>query len=121
MNRDMDLIREIALKTAELPFGHALTGLDGVDAATFSLHVIWMVEAGLVIALVQEFQSGEPPLVRVRRLTWDGCEFADAVRSDTLWRKAKEQVLKPTISFTFGLLKDWLASELREGFPSLRR
>lgn len=120
MKRDMDLVRRIALEIVDMPDGHSLTDVDGVDKATFAMHIIWMKEAGLVTANVTEFQSGEPPKVFVRRLTWEGCEFADAVRSDTLWSKAKTNVLKPTSSFTFGLLKDWLATEIREGFPTLR-
>lgn len=120
MNRDMDIVRRIALATTDLEYNRVLTGLDDIDEITFGVHVIWMSEAGLVQATIQEFQSGEPPKVRVRRLTWDGCEFADAVRSDTIWRKAKESVLNPATSFTFGLLKEWLAAEIRNGFPTLR-
>lgn len=121
MKRDMDIVRRIALAVADMPFGHVLTALeDDVDAATFGMHVIWMEEAGLIVANVQEYASGEPPKVRIRRLTWAGCEFADAVRSDTLWEKAKEQVIGPSLSFSFGLLKDWLAAEVRDGFPTLR-
>ena len=120
MQRDMDIVRRIALETAVLPFGNSLDALDGVDRATFGVHVQWMQEAGLVKAAVQEYQSGEPPSAFVLRLTWEGCEFADAVRSDTLWNKAKVSVLKPASSFTFGLLKDWIASEVPEGFPTLR-
>lgn len=121
MKRDMDLIRRIALEAAELPYDRSMTGIDGIDEATFGAHVIWMEEAGLIKAGIQEFQSGEPPSVRVRRLTWEGCEFADAVRSDTMWRKAKENVLKPATSFTFSLLREWLSTEIRDGFPALRR
>jgi len=56
----------------------------------------------------------------VERLTWAGCEFADAVRSDTLWAKAKKEVIKPGISFTFDILKEWLKAEITQGFPTLR-
>ena len=49
------------------------------------------------------------------------CEFLDAVRSDTLWAKAKAAVLIPTASFTFGLLKDWLAQQISNGLPTIGR
>lgn len=120
MKRDMDIVRRIALETTELPENMSLIGLEGVDQRTFGVHVIWMQEAGLLTAAVQEFTSGEPPVARVRRLTWDGCDFADAVRSDTLWNSAKENVLKPGISFTFDVLKDWLKAEIAQGLPTLR-
>ncbi len=120
MKRDMDIVRRIALETCDLEHNHVLSGLDGVDKAIFAIHGIWMQEAGLVVANVQEYRSGEPALVLIRRLTWEGCDFADAVRNDTLWNKAKEVVILPTASFTFGMLKDWLVEEVKQGFPTLR-
>lgn len=78
-----------------------------------------MKEAGLVDAVIQEYMGGDT-LAIVRRLTWDGCEFADAIRSDTLWKKAKDNVMKPSMSFTFDVLKDWLKSEITQGLPTLR-
>lgn len=120
MKRDMDLIRRIALETADLPYGHSLHALDGVSKEAFGQHVVWMQEAGLVKAAVQEYMSNDPPAARVLRLTWDGCEFADAVRSDTLWKKAKDTVIKPASSFTFGVIRDFLRQEILQGLPTLR-
>ncbi len=121
MKRDMDLIRRIALEVADMEHGYVLDGLeDGTSKADFAMHVIWMVEADLITANVQEYMSGEPAKVQVKRLTWAGCEFVDAIRDDTLWNKAKENVMKPTMSFTFGIVKDWLKAEITQGLPTLR-
>lgn len=121
MQRDMDLIRRIALATTSLESGEALEELDGVDPASFAMHVIWMEEAGLVRAITQEpLGADDEPYGVVLRLTWAGCEFADAVRSDTLWKKARDKVLMPSGSWTFGVLLDWLKAEIREGLPTLR-
>lgn len=120
MKRDMDLVRRIALEIADMEYGEELVGLDGTDEATFGVHVIWMKEAGLITARIQEYNSGEPPRAEVRRLTWAGCEFVDAIRDDTLWKKAKDNVMKPTMSFTFDVLKDWLKAEITQGLPTLR-
>lgn len=120
MKRDMDLIRRIALETADLPYNSTLDGLDDVAPDVFGMHVIWMEEAGLIRASISEYSSGEPPTCFVQRLTWVGCEFADAIRSDTLWAKAKTNVLKPGMSFTFDVLKDWLKTEIAQGLPTLR-
>lgn len=51
---------------------------------------------------------------------WAGCEFVDAIRDDTLWQKAKVNVLRPGMSFTFDVLKDWLKTEITQGFPAAR-
>lgn len=119
MKRDMDLIRRITLETERLPIGGQLDGLPDVDPRAFGRHAEWMVEANLIKAAVHTM-DGHPHAV-VLRLTWEGCEFAETVRSDTLWVKAKEHVIKPSASWTFGVLKEWLANEIRNGFPTLGR
>lgn len=122
MKRDMDLIRRIALEVEDMRYGYVLTDLEevGVDAATFAMHAIWMQEAGLIDANIQRYISGEPPDVRISRLTWSGCEFVDAIRDDNLWRKAQANVLKPGMSFTFDVLKEWLKTEITQGLPTIR-
>lgn len=121
MKRDMDLIRRIALALVELPHGELLQQLPDVPEDVFIRHVAWMEEAGLVRAKVAEGMGGsDTGYAFVFRLTWAGCEFADAVASDTLWAKAKTNVLKPGISFTFDVLKDWLKAEITQGLPTLR-
>lgn len=122
MKRDMDLIRRIALEVEKMEYGFALGDMkdEGVDEATFAMHVVWMKEAGLIAASVQEYASATPPKVRVQRLTWAGCEFVDAIRNDTIWKKAKASVLKPGMSFTFDVLKEWLKTEITQGLPTVR-
>lgn len=122
MPRDMDLIRRIALTASDLPYGKTLDDLDGVAAEDFAQHVMWMREAGLVLAHADDVYEydGDPPSAWVNRLTWEGCEFVDAIRSDTLWKKAKETVIKPGASFTFSVLRDWLKTEIAQGLPTIR-
>ena len=114
MKRDMDIVRTIALAVADSDTA-PLNGIDGIDEANFARHAQWMQEAGLVQAALLPQNSKQPAhTAMIWRLTWDGCEFADAVRNDTLWRKAKEMVLKPSASWTFGVLTDWLKGQLAE-------
>lgn len=118
MKRDMDLVRRILLAAAQQPHGEDLDGLPDVDDEDFALHVMWLEEAGLVKALISETTG--PTYAYVQRLTWSGCDFVDSIRDDTLWAKAKTKVMKPTMSFTFDVLKDWLKAEITQGFPTLR-
>ena len=122
MKRDIDLIRRIALEVADMPFGYVLPNMrdEGIDDATFGLHAIWMREAGLIMAVIQEYQSGDPPTVHIARLTWNGCEFVDSIRDETLWQKAKTNVLKPDMSFTFDVLREWIKTEIIQGHPAIR-
>ena len=120
MKRDMDLIRRIAIETEAMPARHSLTGIDGIDADTFATHAAWMKEAGLLSATITEYWSDDAPSVNVHRLTWAGCEFMDAARSDTIWRKVKDKALKPGMSFTFDVIKEALKAEITQGFPTAR-
>ena len=120
MKRDMDLVRRIVLEAAALPYAETLRRLDGVTDDEFVTHVAWLLEAGLVKGQAQEGSGSFAKFAIVQRLTWSGCEFADAVTSDTLWSKAKENVLKPGMSFTFDVLKEWLKTEITQGLPTLR-
>ena len=121
MKRDMDLLRRIAFEVEAMPLDHRLTGLAGVPPDEFFAHAEWLLEAGLAGGSVQRVPSGEPGPVQLARLTWAGCEFVDAVRDDTLWKKAKTTVLAPGASFTLDLVKEWLKAEISQGFPTLRR
>lgn len=120
MKRDMDLIRQIAMETEKMKYGFGLTGLPNVSSEDFANHCKLMEEAGLINARITEFQDMGPPNAAVHRLTWAGHDFLDAARSDTVWAKAKETVLKPGMSFTFDVLKEWLKTEITQGFPTLR-
>lgn len=121
MKRDMDIVRRITLETQSMDSGHVLTGIDDVDQAMFGEHVILMVEAGLIEAQITKFQSGEPPKARVQRLTWAGQDFADSIASDTVWNTVKAKVIKPGVSWTFGILTELLKEEAKSGFPTLRQ
>ena len=121
MKRDMDLIRRIAIEVEAMPPRQALTGLEEVDPFEFAFHAQLMLEAGLISGEIHEYISDDPPAVFVRRLTWEGCAFVDSVRDQTLWNKAKSTVLAPAASFTFGLLKDWVREEIKQGFPTLKQ
>ena len=47
----------------------------------------------------------EGPIVNVKRMTWEGHEFLDAARKDTLWDRAKEKTLKATGGLSLDVLK----------------
>ena len=119
MKRDMELIRAIALATEALAPGATLKELKDLDANTFATHVLWMHQAGLVQARVYNDARDTLTSATVVRLTWEGCEFVDAARNDTLWNKAVQSVVMPSASFTFGILKDWLAKEISQSLPTI--
>lgn len=120
MKRDVDLIRAIALETEKLEDDHELISMDNISAHTFAAHVQLMIDAGLIEGRVQKYIGQDLPSAQVLRLTWAGCDFLDAARSETLWKKAKGTVLAPTASWTFEILGDWLRTEIKNGLPTIR-
>ena len=115
MKRDMDLIRAmvIALENSHL------NGLPDVDKAEFNYHAQLLIEAGLAEGALAPAQRGIPTAALLWRLTWLGHDFADAIRNDTIWDSAKEKVIKPSASWTFGVLLDFLKLEIRRHIPGL--
>lgn len=109
MKRDMDVIRQIVLaaRDAEGP----LDRIPGMEETVFADHVLLLDEAGLVKAAVREF-DGRALAAILFRLTWTGHEFADSINDDTLWRKAKDMVIKPAGSWTFGILAEVVKTEI---------
>jgi len=107
MKRDMDLIRKI-LQRIEADQD---LNLDDYSTEEICYHVALLKDAGFLEAFLSTGESGDITGVSVTRLTWQGHDFLDATRDDTLWCKAREHVLKPAASWTFSLLLEWLKQE----------
>lgn len=105
MKRDMDLARKILLAVEEK--GGTRGGLDldipGHAKDEVSYHVQLLAEAGLLEA--QDLSTMHGFEVRPKRLTWNGHEFLEAARNDTVWNRAKEIVKEEGGSIPFDLLK----------------
>lgn len=114
MHRDMEVIRQIILAAKEAD-GVSVSGIPGVSDEVFSFNAALLIEAGLAKGRLQE--QGDPPLptmVDIFRLTWAGCDFADSINDETIWEKAKENIIKPGASWTFVLLGEYLKALLAE-------
>lgn len=120
MKRDMDVVRQILIATEALPPGQGLDRMDGLDPAIFVHHVVLMKDGGLIEASAQVGRGSFANFAIVQRMTWSGQDFLDAARDDTLWQKAKVNVMRPGLSFTFDVVKDWLKTEITQGFPTMR-
>jgi hypothetical protein len=102
MKRDMDLIRAILLEVEKSP---SLKGC-GIEIPGRSREELYYnaqlaQEAGLIGA---RFLPGSTDF-HVLRLTYEGHEFLDAARNDTLWAKAKKTVTRDAGVLTLEGLK----------------
>ncbi len=117
MKRDMDVVRAIILAANEAE--DIVHGVEGMEPQVFAYHVQLLVEAGLLVASIQG--SGKRPsrVAMVFRLTWSGHDFADSIKEDTVWNKAKEVVMKPMASWSFDILLDYLNVVARGQIPGI--
>ena len=110
MKRDMDLVRRILLELEGHQEGYAPSELQiqGYSQEQIGFHVLLMGEAGLLVAHDGTCFGSTSPMGIASRLTWEGYEFLDAARSDSIWTKAKQQMRDEGLGMTWGVLKDLL-------------
>lgn len=109
MKRDMDLVRKILFEVeAKKPFEviHNLS-IDGYDKQEIAYHCEMMYQAGLI-----KYYHGEDSdnydgvfFFQVQDLTWEGHDFLEAVRQDTIWNKTKKTIADKGIALTVGTVK----------------
>jgi hypothetical protein len=109
MKRDMDIVRTILLKiedSEESPLGWTNIEIPDQPPELVSYHVLLLTDAGLVESNNLSTRAGLD--VRPKRLTWEGHEFLDAAKNDTIWNKAKDLVKEKGGSIPFEVLKGML-------------
>ena len=106
MKRDMDLARTILFaieQNEDDPLGWIELNIPDRSAEEVAYHVMILAEAGLIEAQDLSTMGGFD--YKPKRLTWQGHEFLDAARSDTLWERAKKLTLEQTGGLSLDLLK----------------
>lgn len=118
MKRDWDVIRDILTQVEEIPTGEGaiqLSAFPAEQAGEVSYHMELLIEAGLVHGKMAKTLGPGPYNFIAMRLTWEGHEFIDAVRNDTVWQKAKKSFISNGISMTFDLVKS-VATEIAASY-----
>ena len=106
MKRDMDLIRALML---------SFEGETEIDLSDYSedqqvYHSALLLDAGFIDGRPRTDGKGEISSVHVFRLTWEGHEFIDSARNDTVWNKAKDKFTKAGVDVGIDILKAILKS-----------
>ncbi len=110
MKRNWDMIRDILTKLEEFSNEEGRFNLSRFSQdkhVEISYHMELLIEAGLVNGQMSEEFGPGPEDFFVNRLTWQGHEFLDAIRNDTVWQKTKKTFLSQGISMTFDLVKSF--------------
>ncbi len=118
MKRNWDTIRDILTRLEEHNSEEDWLNLSNFSQdkqSEISYHMELLIEAGLVNGqMSEEFGSG-PEDFFATRLTWDGHEFLDAIRNDTVWQKTKKSFINKGLSMTFDLVKS-VASDVAASY-----
>lgn len=108
MKRNWDTIRELLTKVEECTLPADMIQLQDFPtdrSAEISYHMKLLIEAGLVSGQMINTMGPEVKDFLAEQLTWNGHEFLDSIRSDTVWQKTKKMFTEQGLSMTFDLIK----------------
>ena len=107
MKRDWDLVRRILAALESLGDTTSVLRADeisGYDPEVVSYHMQLLIEAGLADGNCREAMNA-PLWCYLTRLTWEGHEFLDNVRSPTLWNRIKGVARSKGLELSFDVIK----------------
>jgi Hypothetical protein (DUF2513) len=119
MKRDMELIRELlmAIESEDSPdilqASLKLKVNSALEDTIYNLKL--MIDAGLLVAEPIESQAGTSDIF-IERLTWEGHEFLDSARNESIWKETMGLVQKKGGSVTIGILTQLLTSVAKQHF-----
>lgn len=108
MKRDFDLIRSILLQVEKADSGkpvHSLQVDESVADAVLAEHIQLAIDASLIEGQVI---SDDPVGFAITRLTWQGHDFLEHARNDTLWKKVQAEAKTKGTSVTIHILNSLL-------------
>lgn len=115
MKRDMDLVRKILFKLEEKDDPAEWIPPEAIGEylpEQVSYHIMLLEEAGLIEA--RDISSTNQYNWAAMNLTWDGHEFLEASRNESIWNKAKALFGEKGAGLTFEVLKELLIKLTRE-------
>lgn len=107
MKRDMDLVRDILLALADSDEELWSTSLvsDKYSRGIVGYHFLILDEAGLIVANVHGADNDPYYIAVASRLTWEGNDFLDAVRDESIWKKVRSTIGKISGGASFEVFK----------------
>jgi Hypothetical protein (DUF2513) len=107
MDRDMELVRKIMLK---IKSGDLRAAVEGYDDDAINFHAALLIDRGLIEGTPHYSSSGTKPAdipdrVKIKRMTWEGHDFIEAVQADTKWNKVKDFLVQAGKDLTIETIK----------------
>jgi hypothetical protein len=114
MKRDLDLVRQLMLQIEALPAAPPVQyRMSEIEDPVLLAHLEMLIEAGLVNGRISRSQGARGDVISVSGLTWQGHEWVEMVRSQSLWNDVKSAVLDGGGVLTFELTRAMAAKLLR--------
>lgn len=107
MKRNMELCRLILFKIEDEYKSTALSNLqiDGYDIEIIAYHCDLLFEAGLIKSYKPTYASDKIYFFSVGALTWEGHDFLDKIRENTMWNRTKNRIKENALPMTLEVIK----------------
>lgn len=107
MKRDMDLCRAILFTIEEEFVDIALYDLQIPEYTMeqVAYHCKILHDAGLIANYKAQYADNHVAWFSVGSLTWEGHDFLDKIRQDTIWNKTKEVITKQGLPMVIDVVK----------------
>lgn len=108
MKRDMELCRKILFKIEEEYIDSAIMNLEisGYTTEQIAYHCKLLKEVGFVSSYNVKYADDQIWFFSVGALTWEGHDFLDKIRSETVWNKTKEVIIGKGLPFVLDVVKE---------------
>lgn len=108
MQRDMELVRKILFKIEENVDNVVCHNLkiEGYSMDQIAYHCSILHEGGYVYDYKAQYSGNGLYSFGVGRLTWEGHDFLDKIREDTIWNKTKNVIKEKGLPFVFEIVKN---------------
>lgn len=113
----MDLIRDLLrqVEEADTPLRLDRQEEDPAKLDRRLYHVQLLSEAGLVVAYPSEADNCEGLMsAKIERLTWEGHEFLEATKDESIWQRVKQKIAGKGGAMVFEIAKELAISLLRQ-------
>lgn len=108
MKRDMELCRKILFAIEERYVDAAIYNLkiEGYSQEEISYNSGLLFDAGLISAYKSQNADNHLYMFAVGHLTWEGHDFLDKIREDTIWNKTKKVIKDKLLPMTLDIIKE---------------
>ena len=116
MKRDMELIRKIILniETSQYGFVNNDLKIEGYTSEQINYHSYLIIQGGLAEGITTTNSQSSSPTAIIRNLTWEGHEFAEVARNDSIWHRVSKIIKDKGEGMAFPIITQLLISEIKK-------